>query len=59
MQPNQNGNNKKRQHYWQFSSDIPTHNKYIKKENLKSQTNLSLINQWTKAKKMRLNMKKT
>ena len=40
-------------------SDIPTHNKYIKKENLQSQTNLSLINNWTKAKKMRLNMKKT
>ena len=33
-------------------SDIPTHNKYIKKENLQSQTNLSLINKWTKAKNM-------
>ena len=40
-------------------SDIPVHNKYIKKENLTSQTTLSLINHWTKAKKMKLNMKKT
>ena len=40
-------------------SDIPLHNKYIKKENLNSQTNLSLINQWTKSKKVLLNKKKT
>ena len=40
-------------------SDIPVHNKYIKKENLISQKNLGLINKWTKSKKMMLNMKKT
>ena len=40
-------------------SDIPVHNNYIKKENLVSQKNLSLINMWTKAKKMVLNKKKT
>ena len=40
-------------------SDIPLHNKYIKNENLQSQKNLSLINQWTKSKKMVLNKKKT
>ena len=34
------------------------HNKYIKK-NVVSQNNLSLINQWTKSKKMVLNKKKT
>ena len=32
-------------------SDIPTHNGFIGKENIKSQQNLSLINQWTKKKK--------
>ena len=40
-------------------SDIPVHNKYIKKENLISQKIFGLINKWTKSKKMMLNMKKT
>ena len=40
-------------------SDIPTHNGYIERAHLKSQENLSLINSWTKKKKMILNMKKT
>ena len=45
--------------YSHVPSDIPVHNGYIDKKKLKSQENLSLINQWTKRKKMRLNMKKT
>ena len=40
-------------------SDISVHHKDIKKENLRSQKNLELINNWTKSKKMVLNMKKT
>ena len=40
-------------------SNIPTHNQFIAAENLKSQKNLNLINQWTKKKKMVLNEKKT
>ena len=45
--------------YAHVPSDIPTHNNYIRKENLKSQENLSLINVWTKKKTMILNQKKT
>jgi hypothetical protein len=40
-------------------NDIPVHNGYISKENLKSQKHLSIINTWTKKKKMILNKKKT
>ena len=40
-------------------SDIPTHNGYIDKKDLVSQTNLNLINSWTKKKKMIINQKKT
>jgi hypothetical protein len=40
-------------------SDIPTHNGYIERNATNSQKNLSLINTWTKKKKMILNMKKT
>ena len=40
-------------------SDIPTHNGYISKDKLTSQKNLSLINTWTKKKKMILNQKQT
>ena len=43
----------------QIPSNIPTHNQFIAAENLKSQKNLNLINQWTKKKKMVLNEKKT
>ena len=39
-------------------SDIPTHNGYISNDKLQSQKNLSLINSWTKKKKMILNQKK-
>ena len=45
--------------YSHVPSDIPTHNGYIDKQNLLSQRNLSLINLWTKKKKMILNKKKT
>ena len=45
-----------RQH---IPSDIPTHNQIICSENLKSQNQLNLINDWTKKKKMRLNENKT
>ena len=45
--------------YSHVPSDIPTHNGYIDKQNLMSQRNLSLINLWTKKKKMILNKKKT
>ena len=38
--------------YAHVPSDIPTTNNYIRKENLKSQENLSLINVWTKKKTM-------
>ena len=40
-------------------SYIPTHNGYIDKKDLVSQTNLNLINSWTKKKKMIINQKKT
>ena len=40
-------------------SDIPIHNGFIEKENIKSQQNLSLINQCTRKKKMKPNMEKT
>jgi hypothetical protein len=33
-------------------SEIPVHNKIIEKDKLESQKNLSLINRWTKSKKM-------
>ena len=41
------------------SSDIPVHNQLIPKEHLASQEHLLSINKWTKAKKMKLNVKKT
>ena len=34
---------------------MPTHNQYISKENLISQTNINNINIWTKMKKMQIN----
>ena len=40
-------------------SDIPTHNQVISNTNLKSQTQLNMINEWTHGKKMMLNVKKT
>jgi len=40
-------------------SDIPVHNQFIQSSHLKSQENLSKINQWTKNQKMKLNTKKT
>jgi hypothetical protein len=40
-------------------SDIPTHNQVICNTNLKSQTQLNMINEWTNEKKMMLNVKKT
>ena len=40
-------------------TDIPTHNQLIPAANLNSQKYLSVINDWTKKKKMRLNEKKT
>ena len=39
-------------------SDIPTHNQVISGDDLKSQTQLNWINEWTKKRKMRLNEKK-
>ena len=45
-----------RQH---IPSDIPTHNQIIVSDNLKSQKHLKVINDWTKKKKMKLNIKKT
>ena len=44
--------------YSHVPSDIPTHNNFIRREKLTSQKNLSLINLWTKKKKMILNQKK-
>ena len=44
-----------RQH---IPSDIPTHNQIIVSDNLKSQKHLKVINDWTKKKKMKLNIKK-
>ena len=44
---------------YQVSSDIPNHNQYIPAENLKSQTWLDKINQWTVDQKMLINEKKT
>ena len=41
------------------ASNIPTHNQFIPKENLKSQTYLTEINSWTEQNKMLLNPKKT
>ena len=40
-------------------SDIPVHNQIILAKNLKSQENLNVINEWTKKKKIKLNLKKT
>ena len=40
-------------------SDIPTHNQVIPSANLKSQSQLNQINEWTLKKKMQLNVKKT
>ena len=41
------------------TSEIPTHNQLIIGKHLKSQNHLKVINDWTKKKKMRLNIKKT
>ena len=38
---------------------IPKHNQIIPRENLKSQNHLAIINDWTKKKRMKLNVKKT
>ena len=40
-------------------SDIPTHNQIISNSNLKSQDQLEKIHQWTKDRKMKLNLEKT
>ena len=40
-------------------SNIPSHNQIIPPRNLKSQQSLNVINEWTKKKKMKLNVKKT
>ena len=40
-------------------SNIPTHNQLISKENLKTQNQLEIIQNWTKNQKMKLNVKKT
>ena len=40
-------------------SNIPTHNQLIVAENLKTQSQLNMINDWTKKQKMKLNIKKT
>ena len=40
-------------------SDLPTHNQIVTADNLKSQNHLKVINEWTKKKKMKLNIKKT
>ena len=45
--------------YSHVPNDIPNQNGYIDKKNLQSQKNLSLINVWTKKKKIILNKKKT
>ena len=45
-----------RQH---IPSHVPTHNQIIPAENLKSQQNLDIINDWTQKQKMKLNVKKT
>ena len=39
-------------------SHIPTHNQIILGKNLRSQEHLNVINEWTKKKKMQLNVKK-
>ena len=38
---------------------IPVHNQFIPRDNLKSQNHLAVINEWTKKKKMKLNVRKT
>ena len=43
----------------QVPSDISTHNQLIRSDHLKSQNHLKAINNWTKKKKMKLNIKKT
>ena len=40
-------------------SDIPTHNQFIVSDNLKTQSQLYQIQEWTKNQKMKLNEKKT
>ena len=40
-------------------SDIPTHNQYIKGENLKSQSYINTISDWTEKQQMKLNHKKS
>ena len=43
----------------QVPSNIPTHNQIIRAKNLESQSHLQKINNWTKEKKMKLNINKT
>ena len=43
----------------QVASDIPTHGQYVNNMNLKSQTYLNKINEWTEQQKMQLNQAKT
>ena len=43
----------------QVPSHVSTHNQIIRSEHLKSQNHLKAINNWTKKKKMKLNIKKT
>ena len=40
-------------------SNVPIHNQIIQGSNLKSQSQLESINEWTKSKKMKLNIRKT
>ena len=43
----------------QVPNDVATHNQLVHPKNLKSQTNLNIINEWTKQKKMLINKEKT
>ena len=40
-------------------SHIPTHNQFIDSDHLQAQDYLNQVDKWTKAKKMKLNVKKT
>ena len=40
-------------------SNVPMHNQVLEGSKLKSQSQLESINEWTQAKKMKLNVKKT
>jgi hypothetical protein len=43
----------------QVANDIPLHNGFINKQNLKTQVNIDKISEWTKEKKMKLNHNKS